>query len=332
MCQYSAKDGMPNDWHLVHLGSRAVGGAGLVFTEATAVSPEGRISPADLGIWNDEQAKAFKRITDFIKTQGGIPGIQIAHAGRKGSTKIPWGGEGEVIPSDGGWQTIAPSAEKFSENYPLPKEMTTADAKMVVEQFASGARRSLAAGFQVAEIHAAHGYLLHQFLSPLSNHRKDGFGGELKNRMRLPLEVARTIREIWPSDLPVFIRISATDWIEGGWDLGQSIEFSRELKKIGIDLVDCSSGGIAPAAKIPAAPGYQVKFAEEIKKQTEIMTGAIGLITDASQAENILVTGQADVVIMAREFLRDPYFPLHAAKILGDDPQYPKQYLRAKPK
>lgn len=332
MCQYSAKDGIPNDWHLVHLGSRAVGGAGLVITEATAVSPEGRISPADTGIWSDEHLKAFKRITDFVKSHGAAAGIQLAHAGRKASTKVPWEGEGEVTLSDGGWQTIAPSVAKFSDNYPLPKEMEHADIKMVVEQFADAAERSLAAGFQVAEIHSAHGYLLHQFLSPLSNHRKDEFGGRLENRMRLPLEVAKTVREIWPSELPVFIRISATDWIEGGWDLPQSVEFSKELKKIGIDLVDCSSGGVAPGAKIPIAPGYQVKFAEEIRKQTGIMTGAIGLITDAVQAENIIAAGQADVIIMAREFLRDPYFPLHAAKTLGDEPQYPKQYLRAKPK
>ncbi len=332
MCQYSAKDGIPNDWHLVHLGSRAVGGAGLVITEATSVSPEGRISPADTGIWSDEHAKAFTRIVDFIKSQGAAAGIQLAHAGRKASTKVPWEGEGEVALSGGGWQIIAPSATKFSENYPLPEEMVRADIKMVVEQFAAAAERSLAAGFQVAEIHAAHGYLLHQFLSPLSNHRKDEYGGELKNRMRLPFDVAKTVREIWPQELPVFIRISATDWIEGGWDLPQSIEFSKELKKIGIDLVDCSSGGVAPGAKIPIAPGYQVKFAEEIKRQTGIMTGAIGMITDAVQAENILAVDQADIIIMAREFLRDPYFPLHAARVLGDDPQYPKQYLRAKPK
>jgi 2,4-dienoyl-CoA reductase-like NADH-dependent reductase (Old Yellow Enzyme family) len=332
MCQYSAKDGLPNDWHLVHLGSRAVGGAGLALTEATAVSPEGRISPADTGIWSAEHVKAFKRITDFVKSQGAAAGIQLAHAGRKASTKIPWEGDGEVPLNSGGWQTIAPSPAKFSENYPMPKEMTQTDIKMVVDQFGDAAKRSLAAGFQVAEIHAAHGYLLHQFLSPLSNHRKDEYGGGLKNRMRLPLEVAKAVREMWPSELPVSVRISATDWIEGGWDLVQSIELATELKKIGIDLIDCSSGGIAPGAKIPIGPGYQVKFAEEIKRQTGMMTGAVGLITDARQSENILANCQADVIIMAREFLRDPYFPLHAAKSLGDDPQYPVQYLRAKPK
>lgn len=332
MCQYSATDGMPNEWHFVHLGSRAIGGAALVITEATAVSPEGRISPADIGIWSDEHVGAFKRITGFMKSHGAAAGVQLAHAGRKGSTKIPWEGDGEVLLSNGGWQTIAPSTTKFSDNYPQPKEMTRVDTKMVVDQFAGAAQRCLVAGFQVAEIHAAHGYLLHQFLSPLSNHRKDEYGGDLKNRMRLPLEVAKAVRDAWSSDLPVFVRISASDWIDGGWDLPQSIEFARELKRVGIDLIDCSSGGIAPGVKIPLAPGYQVKFAEEIRKQAGIMTGAVGLITDALQAENILVREQADVVIMAREFLRDPYFPLHAAKTLGDDPQYPVQYLRAKPK
>jgi len=332
MCQYSAKDGIPNDWHLVHLGSRAVGGAALVITEATAVSSEGRISPADTGIWSDEHAKAFKRIAIFIKDHGAIPGIQLAHAGRKGSTKIPWEGDGEVPLNNGGWQPVAPSTIKFADNYPSPKEMTLADVKMVMGQFEEAAQRSLDAGFQVAEIHMAHGYLLHQFLSPLSNHRKDEYGGQLKNRIKFPLEVATAVRETWPSDLPVFVRISATDWVDGGWDLAQSIELSRELKKIGIDLIDCSSGGIVPTAKVPVAPGYQVKFAEEIRRHADIMTGAIGMITDAIHAENILATGQADVIIMAREFLRDPYFPLHAAKVLGDDPEYPVQYLRAKPK
>lgn len=332
MCQYSATDGVPNDWHLVHLGSRAVGGAALVLTEATAVSPEGRISPADLGIWNADQVKAFKRITEFIKSQGAIPGIQLAHAGRKASTKTPWIGDGLVPESEGGWQVIGPSSAKFSDNYPQPKEMTAADIRKVVGEWADAAKRSLDAGFQVAEIHMAHGYLLHQFLSPLSNLRKDEYGGSLGNRMRFPLEVAKAVREVWPADLPVFVRISVTDWIEGGWDLPQSIDLAKELRKIGIDLIDSSTGGLLPGAKIPIAVGYQVKFAEELRKEAGIMTGAIGLITDAAQAENILVTGQADVIFMARELLRDPYFPLHAAKDLGDDPKYPNQYLRAKPK
>jgi 2,4-dienoyl-CoA reductase-like NADH-dependent reductase (Old Yellow Enzyme family) len=332
MCQYSAKNGIPNDWHLVHLGSRAVGRAALVITEATAVSPEGRISPGDLGIWSEGHIEAFKRITDFIKSQGAAAGIQLAHAGRKASTKVPWEDDGESSLSSGGWQTIAPSAMRFAGNYPQPKEMTQADIKMVVDQFARAAERSLAAGFQVAEIHAAHGYLLHEFLSPVSNHRDDEYGGDLENRMRLPLEVARVVRETWPTDLPVFIRISATDWIDGGWDLPQTIQLAMKLKKIGIDLIDCSSGGIAPGVKIPLEPGYQVKFADEIRKRAKTMTGAVGLITDAVQAEKILLAGQADVVIMAREFLRDPYFPLHAAKALDEDPQYPVQYSRAKPK
>ena len=332
MCQYSAKDGIPNDWHFVHLGSRAVGGAGLVFTEATAVSPEGRISPADTGIWSDEHTKAWGRIAGFVKSHGAAVGIQLAHAGRKASTKTPWEGEGEVTLTNGGWQTIGPSPVKFSDDYPLPKEMSKTDIRIVIDQFAGAAKNSLAAGFQIAEIHSAHGYLLHQFLSPLSNRRKDEYGGELKNRMRFPLEVAKAVRETWAPDLPVFIRISSTDWIEGGWDLAQSIEYAKELKKTGIDLIDCSSGGVAPGAKIPISPGYQVQFAEGIKRQAGIMTGAIGLITEATQAENILADGKADVIIMARELLRDPYFPLHAARALGDDPQYPKQYSRAKPK
>ena len=332
MCQYSAKRGMPNDWHVVHLGSRAVGGAGLVITEATAVSPEGRISPADLGVWNNEQVTAFRRITDFMKSQGAIPGIQIAHAGRKASTKIPWEGEGWIAEDNGGWQTMAPSAIPFDNNYSHPKEMTVDDVKMVVFQFRDAAKRSLDAGFKVAEIHAAHGYLLHQFLSPLSNHRNDEYGGSLENRLRFPLEVAKVVREVWPEELPVFIRISATDWAEGGWDLKQSVEFAKCLTEIGIDLIDTSTGGLVPRVKIPVAPGYQLPFAETIRREANIMTGGIGLITTADQAEQVLANEQADVVVIAREFLRDPYFPLHAAKILGDDPQYPIQYLRAKPK
>jgi 2,4-dienoyl-CoA reductase-like NADH-dependent reductase (Old Yellow Enzyme family) len=332
MCQYSAKQGVPNDWHVVHLGSRAVGGAGLVISEATAVSPDGRISPADLGVWNNEQVTAFKRITDFIKSQGVIPGIQIAHAGRKASTRIPWEGEGWIAEDNGGWQTMAPSAIPFDNNYSHPREMTVDDVKMVVFQFRDAAKRSLDAGFKVAEIHAAHGYLLHQFLSPLSNHRNDEYGGSLENRFRFPLEVAKVVREVWPEELPVFIRISATDWAEGGWDLKQSVEFAKRLKEIGIDLIDTSTGGLVPRVKIPIAPGYQLPFAETIRREAKIMTGGLGLITTAHQAEQVLANEQADVVVIAREFLRDPYFPLHAAKVLGDDPHYPVQYLRAKPK
>ncbi len=332
MCQYSSVDGVPNDWHLVHLGSRAVGGAGLVMTEATAVSPEGRISPADLGIWNDTQVEAFKRITAFIKSQGAVPGIQLAHAGRKASTQTPWIGQGMVSASEGGWEVIAPSSIKFADNYPQPKEMTAADMKGMVEKWMDAAKRSLAAGFEVAEIHMAHGYLLNQFLSPLSNKRTDEYGGSLVNRMRFPLEITSAVRKVWPANLPLFVRISATDWVEGGFDLAQSVELAKELRKIGVDLIDSSTGGSSPAAKIPAGPGYQVNFAAEIRKQAGIMTGAIGMITQAAQAESILVTGQSDVIFIAREFLRDPYFPLHAARLLGDDAQYPNQYLRAKPK
>lgn len=332
MCQYSSKNGMADDWHLVHLGSRAVGGAGLVMTEATAVSPEGRISPADLGIWSDEHANLLKRITDFVKSQRAVAGIQLAHAGRKASTKVPWVGDGELSPEEKPWQTLAPSAVPFSDNYPKPKEMTKDDIDLVIQQFRDAARRSLMAGFQVVEIHMAHGYLLHEFLSPISNRRSDKYGGDFRNRIRLPLEVVVAIREVWPDELPLFVRISATDWIEGGWDLAQSVNLARELVKLGVDLIDCSSGGIAPGAKIPTAYGYQVHFSEFIRKNVGIMTGAVGMITNAIQAENILVTEQADVVFLAREFLRDPYFPLHAATVLGDDPQYPVQYLRAKPK
>jgi len=330
MCQYSSNDGMPNDWHLVHLGSRAVGGAGLVMTEATAVSPEGRISPADLGIWSDEQAESLKRVTDFVKAQGAVVGIQLAHAGRKASTMVPWIGDGELPPEEKPWQTLAPSAVPFNSNYPKPKEMTKNDIDLVIHQFRDAARRSLKAGFQVIEIHMAHGYLLHEFLSPISNRRLDQYGGDLKNRVRFPLEVVAAVREVWPEKLPLFVRISATDWIEGGWDLLQSVELAKELVKLGVDLIDCSSGGIAPGVKIPVAHGYQVHFSDFIKRNAGVMTGAVGMITSAVQAENILVTGQADAVFLGREFLRDPYFPLHAAEVLGDDVQYPVQYLRAR--
>ena len=330
MCQYSSIDGMANDWHLVHLGSRAVGGAGLVMTEATAVSREGRISPSDLGIWSDEHAGALSRITGFIRKQGAVAGVQLAHAGRKASTKVPWEGDGAV--TDGGWEPIAPSAVKFADNYPKPCEMTIDDIGKAAILFADAARRSLDAGFQVIEIHMAHGYLLHEFLSPLSNFRNDKYGGPLENRARFPLEVAKRIRAVWPADLPLFVRISATDWTDGGWDIEQSVQLAKWLKEAGVDLIDVSSGGNVAAAKIPAAPGYQTRFSERIRSESGLMTSAVGMITDAHQAEHILVTGQADAVTMAREFLRDPYFPLHAAKTLGDDPQYPKQYLRAKPR
>jgi 2,4-dienoyl-CoA reductase-like NADH-dependent reductase (Old Yellow Enzyme family) len=329
MCQYSSADGMPNDWHLVHLGSRATGGAGLVIMEATAVSPEGRISPSDAGIWSDAHAEAYKRITTFIKSQGAIPGIQIAHAGRKASTAEPWNGGKLVDEGYGGWETLAPSAIAFADDYPMPREMTKEDIEKATEDFAQAAERAVNAGFEVIEIHAAHGYLFHEFLSPLSNKRADEYGGTLENRMRFPLEVLRRVREAVSENLPVFVRISATDWIENGWDLEQSIEFCRRLKELGIDLVDVSTGGNVPDANIPIAPGYQVPFAAEIRKQVGIATAAVGMITEPVQAEEILRKGDADAVLIAREFLRDPYFPFRAARELGGEVDVPKQYGRA---
>lgn len=332
MCQYSSNEGLPTDWHFVHLGSRAIGGVALAIVEATAVSPEGRISPWDSGIWSDQHAKAFQRITAFIQEQGVVPGIQLAHAGRKASTDAPWRGEKGLALNEGGWQPLAPSPLPFKENYPIPREMTQDDIEKITSQFSTAARRCLEAGFKVIEIHMAHGYLLHEFLSPLSNHRTDEYGGSLQNRMRFPLSVARAVRENWPSDLPLFVRISCTDWVDGGWDLPQSLELSRRLKESGVDLIDCSSGGLVPYAKIPLAPGYQVPFAGEIRSKVGMATGAVGLITDPMQAEQIIASGQADVVIMARELLRNPYWPLHAAKTLNVDLSWPAQYLRAKPK
>jgi 2,4-dienoyl-CoA reductase-like NADH-dependent reductase (Old Yellow Enzyme family) len=329
MCQYSSENGMPTDWHLVHLGSRAVGGAGLVIMEATAVSPEGRISPSDAGIWSDEHAEAYKRITAFIKSQGAIAGIQIAHAGRKASTFEPWNGDKKVDENNGGWETVAPSAIAFSDDYPMPREMSLSDIEKASNDFVEAAIRSVEAGFEVIEIHAAHGYLFHEFLSPLSNKRTDEYGGTLENRMRFPLEVSRKVREAVLENLPVFVRISATDWTDGGWDLAQSIEFCRKLKEIGIDLIDVSTGGNVPNAKIPVAPGYQVSFAKEIREKAGIATGAVGMITEAKQAEEILQKGEADAVLLAREFLREPYFPFQAARELGGNVDVPKQYGRA---
>ena len=330
MCQYSSENGLPNDWHFVHLGTRAVGGAALVMVEASAVSPIGRISPQDSGIWSEQHAEAFKRITTFIKQQNSIPGIQIAHAGRKASTAAPWDGGKEVTPENGGWEPIAPSAERFADDYPLPREMSLADIDQVVSEFEAAAKLSIAAGFEVIEIHMAHGYLMHEFLSPLVNHRNDEYGGSFDCRVRLPLRVAAAVRQAVPENLPVFARISATDWVENGWDLPQSIELARLLKRVGIDLIDCSSGGAIASAKIPLGPGYQVQFADAIRRQAEIPTGAVGLITEPNQAERIVATGSADVVFLARELLRDPYWPLHAARILGVDLEWPKQYARAK--
>lgn len=330
MCQYSSEDGMPNDWHLVHLGSRAVGGAAMVMVEATAVSPEGRISPGDSGMWSDKQAEAFKRITRFIARQDCVPGIQLAHAGRKASTDAPWHGGQALAEPEGGWQPIAPSPLAFSDASPIPREMAPTDIDQLIGQFVAAAGRSLEAGFQVLELHMAHGYLLHEFLSPLSNRRTDHYGGDLANRMRLPLQVAAAVREIWPAHLPLFVRLSCTDWVDGGWDLAQSIELSRRLKETGVDLIDCSSAALVPDAKIPVGPGFQVPFAAAIRNQAVIATGSVGLITHAVQAEQIVNTGQADAVLLAREMLRDPYWPLHAAHILGRDVSWPRQYARAK--
>jgi 2,4-dienoyl-CoA reductase-like NADH-dependent reductase (Old Yellow Enzyme family) len=332
MCQYSAQDGMPNDWHLVHLGSRAVGGAALVIAEAAGVSAEGRISDGDLGLYNETQLKAFKRITQFIKDQGSVAGIQLAHAGRKASKHTPWVGGESLAREEGGWQTLAPSALPFDRDWQIPKEMTLQDLALVASQFEQATTRAIAAGFDVIEVHAAHGYLLHEFLSPLSNKRTDCYGGSLENRMRFPLEVTSRVRKVLPQNFPLFVRISATDWTDGGWDLEQSIVFARELKKIGVDLIDCSTGGNVPAAKIPVGPGYQVSFAEGIRKGADILTGAVGMITNAKQAEDILNARKADVILMAREFLRDPYFPLHAAHELGEEITWPRQYDRAAPR
>ncbi len=333
MCEYSSEDGFANDWHLVHLGSRAVGGAGLVFTEASAVTPEGRISPQDLGLWKDEHIPGLKRIVDFIHTQGARAGIQLAHAGRKASMSRPGDGEERVMPvSEGGWtEVLAPSAVPFSEKYAQPSALDAAGIRRLVEAFQQAAQRALKAGFDVIEIHSAHGYLLHEFLSPLSNRRTDNYGGSLENRTRLSIEVVDAVREVWPLDQPLFVRISATDWVPDGWNLESSIALARMLKPRGVDLVDVSSGGVVPGISIPAGPGYQTPFAEEIRKQAQIATGAVGMITDAAQAEHILLTGQADMVFVARAFLRDPYWPLHAALHLHDSAPWPPQYLRAAP-
>jgi len=330
MCQYSSRDGLPADWHLVHLGSRAVGGAACVIQEATAVTAEGRISPVDAGLWNDAQAEAYRPIARFIRENGAVPGIQLAHAGRKASVAAPWDGGKPLAAESGGWEVQGPSPLAFDKGYPAPHALSPAEIKAVTDAFAQAANRALAAGFEVAEVHAAHGYLLHAFLSPLSNARTDAYGGSLENRMRFPLEVAAAVRATWPAHLPVFVRISASDWTAGGWDIDQSVEFAKKCKALGIDLIDASSGGNVPHAKIPLTPGYQVPFSSAIRRQAGIPTGAVGLITEPAQAERIVAQGEADVVLLAREMLRDPYWPLHAAHALGVDMPWPKQYERAK--
>lgn len=331
MCQYSSNDGFANDWHFVHLASRAVGGAGLVMTEATAVSAEGRISPDDLGIWDDAHTGAFERIVRFVKGEGAAFGIQLAHAGRKGSTMRPWDGAGAVPGDQGGWQPIGPTSDSFAPNYPTPRAMTRDDIANVVEKFSRAAYRARRIGFDVAEVHAAHGYLIHEFLSPLSNTRTDDYGGSLENRMRLCLEVVEAVRRVWPEDLPVFVRVSATDWTEDGWDIDQTVELSRRLNALGVDLIDCSSGGNVAHATIPVGPGYQVPFSKRIRAEASIATGAVGMITSATQADEIIQRGDADLVLLAREMLRDPYWPLRAAKELGHSVSWPVQYLRAAP-
>ena len=331
MCEYSSEDGFANDWHLVHLGGFAVGGASLVITEATAVSPEGRISPGDLGIWKDEHIEKLKQITDFIHQHDSHAGIQLAHAGRKASHDIPWHG-GKQIPSDaeGGWKTFAPSAMPFTDIEEAPVELDRAGIEKVKSDFKAAAARALKAGFDVIEIHGAHGYLVNEFYSPISNHRTDEYGGSFENRIRLLLEIIDSVKEVWPAENPLFVRISATEWTEGGWTADDSVALSKILKEKGVDLVDCSSGGNVATAKIPLKPGYQVEFAEKTRKEADILTGAVGLITTPEQANDIIQTGQADVVLLAREMLRDPHFPLRAAHALGHEIKWPVQYERAK--
>ena len=332
MCEYSSTDGFANDWHFVHLGSRAVGGAGLVLTEATAVLPEGRISPQDLGIWKDDHIEPLARIVRFIHEQGSAAGVQLAHAGRKASTYAPGKGHGRIAEAEGGWNNVvAPSALLFTEGYPMPQALSIDGIQNLVSAFAAAARRACEAGFRVIEIHAAHGYLIHEFLSPISNQRTDAYGGSFENRTRILCEIVAAVRDSWPERAPLFVRISATDWTDGGWDIQQSVELARQLKELGADLIDCSSGGNVANAKIPVGPGYQTQFAAQIRREAGILTGAVGMITSPVQAEHIMVTGQADAVVIAREFLRDPYWPLRAARELGQSISWPVQYLRAAP-
>lgn len=330
MCQYSSDDGFANDWHFVHLGSRAVGGAALVMVEATAVEDRGRITPGDMGLWKDEQIAPLARIAAFVKQQGAVAGIQIAHAGRKASCHVPWEKNGAPLtPEEGAWVTVAPSAVPFREGDPAPAALDKAGIRAITEAFAAAARRALTAGFELLEIHGAHGYLANEFLSPLSNQRTDEYGGSFENRVRFLLETTEAVRAAWPERLPLWVRVSATDWKEGGWTIDDSVKLAPELRKRGVDLIDCSSGGSAADAKIPLGPGYQVPLAERIRKETGVMTGAVGMITQPQQAEEIIASGKADVVSLAREFLRDPYWPLHAAQALGHEPKAPVQYGRA---
>ncbi len=329
MCMYSSKDGFANNWHLVHLGTRATGGAGLVISEAAAVSPEARITPDDLGIWQDGHIEKLKEITTFLEGQGSVPGIQLAHAGRKASTTSPWKGGKLISEEEGGWQPVAPSAIPFFEENPAPAALDSAGIEKVISNFKEASKRAFLAGFKVLEIHAAHGYLLHEFLSPLSNQRKDEYGGSFENRSRLLLEVTRAVRTSWPGELPLFVRISATDWAEGGWNEKESVQLSKLLKEEGVDLIDCSSGGLVPNVTIPVAKKYQVPFSEKIKKEAAIMSAAVGMITTPQEAEEVLQKEQADLVLLGRELLRNPYFPLEAAAALNAEIAWPDQYLRA---
>ena len=330
MCQYSSEDGMATDWHMVHLGTRAVGGAAAVIVEATAVEPRGRISPEDMGIWDDKHIEPFARINRFIKSQNSVPGIQIAHAGRKASTLAPWRGRGIAGPEVGGWHPVGASAIAFDDNHPVPHELSVEEIKGLVDDFVQAAKRALEAGFGLIEIHNAHGYLLHSFLSPLSNRREDQYGGSFENRIRFSLEVIDAVRNVIPDSMPLFLRISCTDWADGGWDLEQSVELARVVGPRGVDLIDCSSGALVPGVSIPTEPGYQVPFAETIRHEADIMTGAVGLITEAAQAESILEEGKSDIVLLARKLLRDPYWPLNAARELGVEVEWPDQYKRGR--
>ena len=330
MCMYSASEGRANDWHLVHLGARAAGGAGLVVFEATAVEARGRISPADLGLWEDAQVEPLARVVRFVEGQGAVAALQLAHAGRKASTAAPWEGGGPLAPHAGGWTPVAPCALPFTDAHPSPTALDEAGIGAVVLGFAMAARRALAAGFRALEVHCAHGYLLHQFLSPLSNRRGDRFGGSFENRTRLAREVVQAVRREWPERLPLLVRLSATDWAAGGWDPDQSVELCRALRELGVDLVDVSSGGLVATAQPPVGPGYQTAFAERIRREAGIATGAVGMIVSPEQADHVVRSGQADLVLLARELLRDPHFPLRAAKALGHDGPWPRQYLRAR--
>jgi 2,4-dienoyl-CoA reductase-like NADH-dependent reductase (Old Yellow Enzyme family) len=331
MCQYSSIEGLANDWHLVHLGSRAVGGAALVMCEATAVTADGRISPQDLGIWNDAQADSLRPIVRFITQQGAVPGMQIAHAGRKGSTKRPWEGHGAIPAEEGGWTPLGPDGHAFAPNFPLPHALTLDEARGIVSAFRTAARRARDIGIELIEVHAAHGYLLHEFMSPLSNSRTDGYGGSFDNRIRLCLEVVEAVRAEWPDRFPMFVRISATDWAPDGWDVDQSVELARRLRNCGVDLIDCSSGGNVAHQQIALGPGYQVPFAARIRREAGVPTGAVGLITAPAQADAVVRDESADAVFLARALLRDPYWPLHAAADLGANVEWPSQYLRAAP-